>query len=122
MLRSLQTPVVSCLARPYARRTAAFHSRQSVGFLPGFSGDYPMDHDYTHFGARWRSLSSRYPRLRTTPCGAARGLTTERLARRCSGGTEVRGLAPTGKHWPISWSYPPFPRSRASLGARRGRL
>ena len=51
MLRSPQTPVVSCLARPYASRTAAFHSRQSVGFLPGFSGDYPVDHDSTHFGA-----------------------------------------------------------------------
>src|SRR5262245_7453446 len=52
MLRSPQTPVVSCLARPYARRTAAFHSRQSVGVLPGFAGDYPVDHHYTHFGAR----------------------------------------------------------------------
>jgi hypothetical protein len=52
MLRSPQTPVVSCLARLDARRTAAFHSRQSVGFLPGFRGDYPLDHDYTHFGAR----------------------------------------------------------------------
>ena len=51
MLRSLQTPVVSCLARPYARRTAAFHSRQSVGVLPGFNGDYPLDHHSTHFGA-----------------------------------------------------------------------
>ena len=51
MLRSPQTPVVSCLSRPYASRTAAFHSRQSVGVLPGFNGDYPVDHHYTHFGA-----------------------------------------------------------------------
>jgi hypothetical protein len=51
MLRSPQTPVVSCLARLNASRTAAFHSRQSVGFLPSFDGDYPVDHHSTHFGA-----------------------------------------------------------------------
>lgn len=98
MLRSPQTPVVSCSPRPDASRIAAFHSRQSVGFLPGFHEDYPVDHDYTHFGAQYRSLSSRYPRLRTAPYEAARGFTTERLAKRCSGGTEVLRLAPTGKH------------------------
>src|SRR5215210_2759957 len=52
MLRSPQTPVVSCPPRHDAGRIAAFHSRQSVGFLPGFNGDYPVDHHYTHFGAR----------------------------------------------------------------------
>ena len=51
MLRSPQTPVVSCLTHPSASRTAAFHSFHSVGFLPGFNGDYPVDHHYTHFGA-----------------------------------------------------------------------
>jgi hypothetical protein len=97
-LRSLQTPVVSCSPRHCAGRIAAFHSRQSVGVLPSFNGDYPPDHDYTHFGAPSRSLSSRYPRLRTAPYEIARGFTAERLARRCSGGTGVLKLAPTGKH------------------------
>ena len=74
MLRSPQTPVVSCPARPDAGRTAAFHSRQSVGVLPGFNEDYPLVHDYTHFGALCRSLSSRSPRLRTPLTGLARGV------------------------------------------------
>jgi hypothetical protein len=87
MLRSPQTPVVSWPLRPCAVRTAAFHSFHSVGFLPGFSRDYPLDHNSTHFGALSRSLSSRYPRLRTAPREAARGFATELLARRCSGGT-----------------------------------
>src|SRR5215510_2211672 len=52
MLRSPQTPVVSCPPCRCAGRTAAFHSCQSVGVLPGFNGDYPLDHDSTHFGAR----------------------------------------------------------------------
>jgi len=97
-LRSPQTPVVSCSPRHCGSRLAACHSRQSVGFLPGFDGDYPTDHDYTHCGAPSRSLSSRSPRLRTAPYDAARRLATERLARRCSGGTGVHGLAPTGTH------------------------
>jgi hypothetical protein len=87
MLRSPQTPVVSCPPRRYAVRTSAFHSFHSVGFPPGFSRGSPLDHDYTHFGALCRSLSSCYPRLRTTPYEAARGFATERLARLCSGGT-----------------------------------
>src|SRR2546425_578627 len=45
MLRSPQTPVVSCPPRRCAGRTAAFHSFHSVGFPPGFSRDYPLDHD-----------------------------------------------------------------------------
>jgi hypothetical protein len=97
MLRPSQTPVVSCPPRRVADRIAAFHSRQSVGFLPGFNGDYPVVHNSTHFGAPSRSLSSRYSRLRTASYEAARGFTTELLARRCSGGTCVIRLAPTGK-------------------------
>jgi hypothetical protein len=97
MLRSPQTPVVSCPPRPCAVRTTAFHSFPSVGFPSGFIRDYPLDHHYTHFGALSRSLSSRYPRLRTAPREAARGFATELLARRCSGGTGVQELAPTGK-------------------------
>jgi hypothetical protein len=73
LLRSPQTPVVSCPARPCAVRTPAFHSLHSVGFLPGSTGIILMDHDYTHFGAPFRSLSSRYPRLRTPLAGFARG-------------------------------------------------
>jgi hypothetical protein len=42
LLRSPQTPVVSCRAHPDARRAAAFPSRQRVGVLPGFNGDYPL--------------------------------------------------------------------------------
>src|SRR5262245_46243969 len=98
MLRSPQTPVVSCPPRRTADRIAAFHSRQSVGFLPGFDGDYPVDHHSTHFGARYRSLPSRYSRLRTAPYETARGFTTELLARHYSGGTRVSTLAPTGNH------------------------
>lgn len=98
MLRSPQTPAVSYSPRLSGDRTAAFHSRQSVGFLPGFDGDYPVARHYTHCGAHYRSLSSRYPRLRTASYDTARGFATELLARRCSGGTRVRELAPTGKH------------------------
>jgi hypothetical protein len=43
---------------------------------------YPLVHDYTHFGAQSRGLSPRYTRLRTAPCGEARGFATDRLARR----------------------------------------
>jgi hypothetical protein len=38
MLRSLQTPVVSCSPRPCASRTTAFHSFHRVGFPPASSG------------------------------------------------------------------------------------
>jgi hypothetical protein len=43
---------------------------------------YPVVHDYTHFGAPSRGLPSRYTRLRTAPCGEARGFAPDRLARR----------------------------------------
>jgi hypothetical protein len=43
---------------------------------------YPYVHDYTHFGAQSRGLRPRYPRLRTAPYGEARGIATDRLARR----------------------------------------
>jgi hypothetical protein len=87
MLRSPQTPVVSCPPCLDAVRTPAFHSFHSVGFPSCSVWGYLLDHDYTHFGAPSRSLSSRYPRLRTAPYEAARGFATELLARRCSGGT-----------------------------------
>jgi len=61
MLRSLQTPVVACSLRRTADRIAAFHSRQSVGVLPGFNRDYPPDRHSTHFGTQSHSLSSRSP-------------------------------------------------------------
>ena len=44
--------------------------------------DYPTAHDYTHVGAPSRGLPSRDARLRTDPCGEARGFATDRLARR----------------------------------------
>jgi hypothetical protein len=43
--------------------------------------DYPAVHDSTHFGAQSRGLPSRYARLRTAPCGEARGFAPDRLAR-----------------------------------------
>ena len=65
-----QTPVVSCalaIARP--------------GLLPSSACKPSAYHDYTHFGAQSRGLPSRYPRLRTAPCGEARGFATDLLAR-----------------------------------------
>jgi hypothetical protein len=87
-----QTPVVSCalaIAHP--------------GLLPSSACKPSASHDYTHFGAPSRGLPSRYTRLRTAPCGEARGFATDLLARRSSGGTCTR-CAPTGKQQPISWS------------------
>ena len=71
-----QTPVVSCalaIARP--------------GLLPSSACKPSASHDSTHFGAQSRGLPSRYPRLRTAPCGEARGFAPDLLARRSSGGT-----------------------------------
>ena len=65
-----QTPVVSCalaIAHP--------------GLLPSSACKPSAYHDYTHFGAQSRGLPSRYTRLRTAPCGEARGFATDRLAR-----------------------------------------
>jgi hypothetical protein len=66
-----QTPVVSCalaIAHP--------------GLLPSSACKPSAYHDYTHFGAQSRGLPSRYTRLRTAPCGEARGFATDLLARR----------------------------------------
>src|SRR2546422_9195464 len=65
--------------RHTASRTAAFRRLQTVGF-PLVEG-YPLVHDYTHFGAQSRGLRPRYTRLRTAPCGEARGFATDLLAR-----------------------------------------
>ena len=66
-----QTPVVSWgLAIPHP------------GLLPSSACKLSADHNYTHFGAQSRGLSSRYTRLRTAPCGEARGFATDLLARR----------------------------------------
>ncbi len=65
-----QTPVVSCalaIAHP--------------GLLPSSHWKPSAYHDYTHFGAQSRGLSPRYTRLRTAPCGEARGFATDLLAR-----------------------------------------
>ena len=87
-----QTPVVSCaLALPHP------------GLLPSSACKPSASHDSTHFGAQSRGLPSRYTRLRTAPCGEARGFAPDLLARRSSGGTCTR-CAPTGKQQPISWS------------------
>ena len=66
-----QTPVVSCaLALPHP------------GLLPSSACTPSASHDSTHFGAQSRGLPSRYTRLRTAPCGEARGFAPDLLARR----------------------------------------
>ena len=42
---------------------------------------YPVVHDSTYFGAQSHGLHPRYTRLRTPPCGDARGFATDLLAR-----------------------------------------
>jgi len=56
----------------------------------------PAVHDSTPGGAPSHGLRPRYTRLRTPPCGDARGCATDRLARRSSGGIGAVRLAPTG--------------------------
>jgi hypothetical protein len=65
-----QTPVVSCAL-------ATTHP----GLLPSSHCKPSASHHATHFGAPSRGLSPRYTRLRTAPCGEARGFTTDLLAR-----------------------------------------
>ena len=68
-----QTPVVSCaLAKAHPGLLPSSHWKPSA-FL--------FIHNYTHFGAPSRGLPSRYTRLRTAPCGEARGFATDLLAR-----------------------------------------
>jgi hypothetical protein len=53
----------------------------------------------THFGAQSHGLRPRYTRLRTPPCGDARGFATDLLARLLSGGTcTVSGVHPLGNY------------------------
>jgi hypothetical protein len=66
-----QTPVVS-----YTLAIAR------LGLLPSSACKPSASHDDTHFGAPSRGLSPRYTRLRTAPCGEARGFATDLLARR----------------------------------------
>jgi len=78
---------------------------------------YPLDHDYTHFGAQSRGLRPRYTRLRTAPYGEARGFATDRLARRSSGGI---GAYQARTHWVTTTNFMgllPIPRFWAYLGA-----
>ena len=66
-----------CLPASGSRRRFPLYDRE----------DYPVVHDDTHFGARSHGLRPRYTRLRTPPCGDARGFATDLLARLSSGGT-----------------------------------
>jgi hypothetical protein len=78
---------------------------------------YPAVHDSTHFGARSRGLHPRYTRLRTPPCGDARGFATDLLARLSSGGI---GAVLARTHWVTTTNFMgfrPVPRFRAYLGA-----
>jgi len=93
--------------RHNASRTAAFRRLHTVGFPFDPTAGYPLVHDYTHLGAPSRGLPSRYTRLRTAPCGEARGCATDLLARLSSGGM-CTGCAPTGKHQPIAWVFTQF--------------
>ena len=82
-----QTPVVSyALAITYPGLLPSGACKPSA-FLSRNPERYPRVHDYTHFGAQSRGLPSRYTRLRTAPCGEARGCATDLLARRSSGRT-----------------------------------
>jgi hypothetical protein len=77
-----QTPVVSstlALPRPGLLPSGACKPSAFPSIPPE---RYPLVHDYTHFGAQSRGLRPRYTRLRTAPCGEARGCATDRLARR----------------------------------------
>jgi hypothetical protein len=58
--------------------TAAFRALQTVGFPARLRrAVIPLDHNYTHFGARSRGLHPRYPRLRTSLHRDARGFATD---------------------------------------------
>src|SRR5206468_5649809 len=59
---------------------------------------YPAVHDSPHFGAPSRGLSPRYTRLRTAPCGEARGFAPDRLAQLESDGTCTTGSHPLGNY------------------------
>ena len=72
------------------------------GLLPSSACTPSAHHNSTHFGAQSRGLSSRYTRLRTAPCGEARGFATDLLARLSSGRTCTVRFSPTGQQQPIS--------------------
>src|SRR4029450_1831834 len=91
-----KTPVVSCAL-----------AKTRPGLLPSSAWKPSASHNVTSFGAPYRGLPARYTRLRTAPCGEARGFATDRLARRSSGGT-CTWWAPTGKQQPISWVFTQF--------------
>ena len=78
---------------------------------------YPVVHDSTYFGAPSHGLHPRYTRLRTPPCGDARGFAPDLLARLSSGGI---GAVPARTHWVTTTSFMgslPIPRFWAYLGA-----
>jgi hypothetical protein len=77
----------------------------------------PVVHDYTYCGAQSHGLHPRYTRLRTPPCGDARGFAPDLLARLESGGI---GAVPARTHWVPTTSFMgslPMPRFWAYLGA-----
>ena len=56
-----------------AYKTTAFRTNQSRRLSPDTTcRNYLKDHNYTYFGAQWRSLLSRFPQLRTSITGFAR--------------------------------------------------
>ena len=55
-------------------RTAAFRPLHTVGFPALHREDYPVDHDFTYFGAPSRGLLPRSLQLRTPITGGARGV------------------------------------------------
>ena len=60
--------------RLVASRTAAFRPLHAVGFPSLSLEEYPVDHNYTYFGAPSRGLHPRSIQLRTPITGCARGL------------------------------------------------
>src|SRR5712692_3389599 len=85
-------------------------------------GEYPAVHDSTPCGAPSHGLYPHYTRLRTPPCGDARGFAPDLLARLSSGGI---GAVLARTHWVTTTNFMgalPIPRFWASLGATSARL
>ena len=79
--RSRVPPVKTCPALRPRWCPAHSPSRTQDCGLPALAQP-SASHDSTHFGAQSRGLPSRYTRLRTAPCGEARGFAPDLLARR----------------------------------------
>ena len=92
---SRATPMDTCPAlrprwcsgtRHSAPGTAAFHTAAWCRLSHVMHAVIPMDHNIDYFGVLQHGLHPRYTRLQTPCYQDARGFTTDRLAKRWSGG------------------------------------